>query len=182
MYVFKNFTEINESESLEIFMGRNDEHVRRWMKSDSMLKFSEHQCFIESLRDQSDRLYFRVERSGRFVGVYSIVDLCNGEGIGGFWITSYARDRLLGLNVVFHSIDYLFKSRPLHCIRGYQLFDNLAAKKINALLGFLPVASPKKSDPRMNYLELSRLEWEKNGPRKNKLLKIIELAENRNEN
>ncbi len=138
--------------------------------------------FITSLKNAKDKLYLRVERCGEFVGVYSLTDIHCGSAIGGFWITSYARERLLSLNVVFKSIEFVFQVYQLNSIRGYYLSNNNAAKRLNNLLGFMPTSRPKKQDPRMTYLELTRGAWMQNIARQVNLLKLIEVAESRNEN
>lgn len=182
IYAFKNFTELTDHESHEVFVGRNDEHVRKWMTSDDLISLEEHQRFIISLKSSYTSLYLRVERRGQFVGVYSLNGF-HGQGaaVGGFWVASYARDRLLGLGMVYNSINYIFKNYPINSIQGYQMFNNRSAAKLNALLGFLPIKRPLNFDKRMNYLELTRFSWESQYSRNPHLLRLIEIMESRNE-
>lgn len=181
-YTFKNFTELSAEESQDVLTQRNDEFVRRWMTNDCLISSEEHMRFIASLKNAKDKLYLRVERCGQFVGVYSLTDMHCGTAIGGFWITSYARERLLSLNVVFKSIDFVFQVYQLNSIRGCYLSNNKAAKRLNNLLGFMPTSSPKNQDPRMTYLELTRSQWVQSISKQVNLLKLIEVAESRNEN
>ncbi len=181
LYVFKNFTELDEQASEEILKGRNDEYVRRWMSSNRLITLDEHQRFMASLKGKTNRIYLRVERAGYFVGVYSITDIENGVGVGGFWVTAYARERLLSLSMAFHSISHVFEACTLDCIRGYQLNNNQTVARMNALLGFVPVAPPVDADPRMTYLEMTRSYWEQTASRRPKLMTLIELAENMHE-
>lgn len=102
-------------------------------------------------------------------------------GIGGFWINKYARDKLLGLSVVYHSINYIFSICAINKILGYQLKANTATARLNAALGFVVVLEPTESDIRMQYLELSRECWERNIIKNSKLLKLIEISERENE-
>ena len=180
-YSFKNFIELTERESDEVLQGRNDEQVRRWMASDRLITPDEHRRFMASLKMSVTQIYLRVERTGRFVGVYSLTDLRDRSAVGGFWIAAYARERLLSLSVVFHSIGYVFNNCPIESIRGYQLADNQPVAKLNALLGFVHGEAPANPDPRMRYLELVRESWESGASRDRKLLKLIKLAENMNE-
>ena len=177
LYTFKNFTDLTESESDEVLQGRNDEQVRRWMVSDRFISLEEHRNFIASLKICSTQLYFRVERRSRFAGVYSLTELRNQSAVGGFWITTHARERLLGLSVVFNSISYVFKNYPIGTIRGYQLADNRPVAKLNSMLGFVHSVAPLNPDPRMSYLELTRATWENEFFHDSKMLKMIGLVE-----
>lgn len=180
-YSFKNLTELNERESDEVLLGRNDAEVRRWMKSDRIIAPDEHRHFIASLKVSSTQIYLRVERNGKFAGVYSLTELRGGSAIGGFWITDYARQRLLGPSVVFQSIQYVFDTFAIKLIRGYQLIQNEPVAKLNAMLGFEISEVPVDNDPRMRYLVLSREKWFSRDLWDGKLLKLIEMAERRNE-
>jgi RimJ/RimL family protein N-acetyltransferase len=124
----------------------------------------------------------KVGRNGYFVGVYSLIDISEGSALGGFWITAYARQRLLSLSVVFQSIGYVFDTFPIETIHGYQLIGNKPVAKLNSILGFRPVETPANSDPRMNYLTLTRDIWSGQVSSDRKLLKLVEIAECRNEN
>jgi UDP-4-amino-4,6-dideoxy-N-acetyl-beta-L-altrosamine N-acetyltransferase len=181
IYTFKNFTELSPKECDEVLLGRNDYQVRRWMSSDRMITLEEHMRFMRTLKNTADKVYLRVEREERFVGVYSLTDIDDYSGIGGFWITTYARDRMLSLNVVYKCIAYIFEAYHLDRISGYQQLENKPVARLNDMLGFVPVAPPLNSDPRMNYLELTRSSWEQNVTRQPNLMKLIELAESRNE-
>jgi UDP-4-amino-4,6-dideoxy-N-acetyl-beta-L-altrosamine N-acetyltransferase len=180
-YLFKNFIELNPRESSEVLEGRNEEWVRKWMISDREISMDEHLKFIDSLRESDDQIYFRIEYRGNFVGVYSLININDRSGIGGFWIGKYARDRLLGLSIVYHSINYIFSIFAINKILGYQLKTNTATARLNAALGFVVVPEPTESDIRMQYLELGRECWERNSIKNSKLLKLIEISERENE-
>ncbi len=180
-YTFKNFTDLTEQESYEVLQGRNDAEVRRWMTSDQIITADEHQRFMGALKVSDKQVYLRVERNGHFAGVYSLIDIRAGSAVGGFWITAYARQRLLSLSVVFQSIRYVFETFPIEIIRGYQLVNNNPVAKLNAMLGFKTGKSPTNPDSRMHYLALTHGTWFGQVLSDQKLLKLIEMAESRNE-
>ena len=182
LYTFKNFTDLTESESDEVLQGRNDEQVRRWMASDRFISLEEHRNFIASLKICSTQLYFRVERRSRFAGVYSLTELRNQSAVGGFWITTHARERLLGLSVVFNSISFVFKNYTIEKIRGYQLSENRSVARLNSMLGFVQGVAPLNPDPRISYLELTRITWDNKFLHDSKMLELIGLVESKYEN
>jgi len=181
-YSFKNFKELTEQDSDEVLQGRNEAEVRRWMRSDRLITPDEHRGFIASLKTSPTQVYLKVGRDGHFAGVYSLIDMHEGSAVGGFWITDYARQRLLSLSVVFQSIGYVFDTFPIEKIHGYQLIENKPVAKLNSMLGFRPVATPANPDPRMNYLALTRDIWSSRVLSDRRLLKLLEIAECRNEN
>lgn len=181
LYTFKNFTDLTEQESDEVLWGRNDPEVRRWMTSDRVIVPHDHQQFMKMLKVSTKQVYLRVERNRKFVGVYSLTEIFEGEAIGGFWVTADARSRLLSLNVVLQSISFIFDTLPINMIRGYQLSYNNPVAKLNAFLGFRPCETPANADPRMHYLALNRATWSERVLCNPKLLKLTKIAESSNE-
>lgn len=181
LYTFKNFKDLTESESDEVLQGRNDPQVRRWMTSDQCITPDEHRRFMEILKSSATESYLRVERAGRFVGVYSLTNIHRKSAVGGFWIGSFARERLLSLSVVFHSLGYVFRNYALEYIHGHQLSNNKSVAKLNTLLGFVRTEAPAELDPRMQYLALQGRDWVQTASCDRKLLRLIETAEKRNE-
>ena len=177
LYTFKNFTHLTESESDEVLQGRNDAQVRRWMTSDRKINAQEHRNFLASLKTCCSQFYFRVERRGHFVGVYSLTDIRDQSAVGGFWIAAEARKKLLGLSIVYNSINYVFNNCLIGKIRGYQLTDNRPVVKLNTMLGFVQIAPSLHIDPRMSYLELTRADWENHVLNSRKIIKMIEITD-----
>jgi len=181
IYSFKNFTDLTEQESDEVLQGRNDAEVRPWMTSDRVIVLDEHRRFMESLKASTTQAYLKVERNGHFAGVYSLTDIRGGSAVGGFWVSAYARERLLSLCVVFQSIRYVFETFPVEMIRGYQLKNNSSVAKLNTMLGFGPGETHAAADLRMDYLALTRDVWSSWVLSDRRLLTLMETAESRNE-
>jgi RimJ/RimL family protein N-acetyltransferase len=180
-YLFKNFKDLTPEESDEILIGRNQKMVRQSMSSNRKISLAEHKSFIESLKFTHSKVYFRVERFGKFVGVYSVTDISNNSATGGFWITEDARLKLLGLSIVFFSIDYIFKKFNFDELFGCQLSENRRAERLNTLLGFETYKPSEKIDPRMVYLRIKKDFWIKNTANNKMIMRLISVAESRNE-
>lgn len=180
LYTFKNFTDLTAPESDEVLQGRNDPHVRRWMTSDLPIDADDHQHFMNGLKTNNKALYVRIERAGRFVGVYSLNDLVDGSALGGFWVTAHARDRLLPLNVVFQGMNYMFRDQGIRRIYGCQKQDNQSAIRLNALLGLYSSEPPAANGDGMQQIEITRQQWEQKTMQDVKLLKLMERMEKLN--
>lgn len=177
IYRFKNFTDLTEQESGEVLQGRNDAQVRRWMASDRIITQEEHRRFLESLRRNDKAVYIRIERAGSFAGVYSLNYITDDSALGGFWVSSYTRQRLLALNVVFHGMDYIFRSFGIGRIYGCQLAENHGAIRLNSLLGLNRCGPSARFPKGMEQIEITRAQWEQNTTKDPKLLKLMDRAE-----
>lgn len=176
-YSFKNFTELTEQESDEVLQGRNDAEVRRWMTSDRIITREEHRRFMESLKRNDKAIYVRIERAGCFAGVYSLNDIADSSALGGFWVSGYTRQRLLALNVVFHGMDYMFRTFGLSRIYGCQRAENHGAIRLNALLGLNRCSPSVSCGEGMEQIEITRTQWEQNTAQDPKLIKLMDRAE-----
>lgn len=177
LYTFKNFTDLTVPESDEVLQGRNDPHVRRWMTSDLPIDADDHQRFMNGLKTNNKALYVRIERAGRFVGVYSLNDLVDGSALGGFWVTAHARDRLLPLNVVFQGMNYMFRDFGIRRIYACQKKDNHGVIKLNALLGVALSESNGVCGDGMQHVEITQHYWEQKTTQDAKLLKLMNRME-----
>ena len=177
LYTFKNFTDLTEQESDEVLRGRNDPEVRRWMASDRAISADDHGRFMSGLRGNPHMVYMRIERAGRFAGVYSLNDLAASSGLGGFWVTADTRERLLALNVVFQGMDYMFRGLGIERIYGRQKQDNLSAIRLNALLGLVPSESNTASVEGMQQIEITKQHWLQSTAQDAKLLKLMNRME-----
>ena len=180
LYTFKNFTDLNEQETDEVLLGRNDPEVRRWMQSDRMISADDHWLFMSGLRGNSHKVYMRIERAGIFAGVYSINDLAAGSGIGGFWVTADTRRRLLSLNVVFQGMDYMFRDLGIKRIYGCQKQDNLSAIRINGLLGLMLSEYGDACSEGMQQIEITKKQWLQKTAKDITLLKLMNRMETLN--
>lgn len=180
LYTFKNFTDLTEQESDEVLHGRNDPEVRRWMTSDRVISADDHRRFMSGLRRNSHAAYVRIERAGRFAGVYSLNDLAAGSGLGGFWVSAYTRERLLPLNVVFQGMDYMFRALGIERIYGCQKQDNLSAIRLNALLGLAQSESGTECAEGMQQIEITKQQWQQKTAQDAKLLKLMNRMETLN--
>ena len=180
LYTFKNFADLTVEESEEVLNGRNDPEVRRWMTTDKVITIEEHTRFMSGLKDNPQVLYVRIERAGRFAGVYSLNDLADGSGQGGFWVTALTSERLLPLNVVFQGMNFIFRALGIERIYGYQRQDNVSAIRLNTLLGLALRKSGAPSGDGMQMIEITKLQWQQKTAQDAKLLKLMNRMENLN--
>lgn len=179
-YAFRNFKELSQGESEEVLQGRNDPQVRQWMTSDRPIMVAEHRGFMERLAQDARSIYIRIERHGRFVGVYSLNDVEANVGQGGFWVTAKAREQLLPLNIVFQGMNHMFRHYGIQRIHGRQRTDNHGAVRLNALLGLNPCPPSADDPPGYEHIEVTRAQWENKTCQDARLLALMGRMEQLN--
>jgi len=70
-----NFTQLSQHEKKMVLEWRNSQEIREWMFTPKKISLSNHLNFIESLKSQTDRLYFVVKESENYLGVISFNEI-----------------------------------------------------------------------------------------------------------
>jgi UDP-4-amino-4,6-dideoxy-N-acetyl-beta-L-altrosamine N-acetyltransferase len=136
MYTFINFNKINDFEKMQVFVLRNNASVRKWMFNSENISWNQHNKFFEKLVNDKTKQYFYVERNNLFIGVYSIINIKNSSGQGGFYISTEAVKKKLAVEFIFYSIKYIFENTNIKKIYGLEDINNRNVFTINRLFGF----------------------------------------------
>lgn len=136
MYKFKNFNATNDFEKKQVYELRNNIEIRKWMFNSELISWNEHIKFLEKLKKDKSKQYFYVERNGLFIGVYSITNIQNLIGQGGFYISIDAVKKKLAVEFIYNSIQFIFKFTNIHKIYGLEDLNNKNVFTINRLFGF----------------------------------------------
>ena len=78
-YEVINYVDCTREQNLEILELRNRDDVRSWMVNPEVIPEQNHFKFVESLKDNSNRLYYAIYKNGMLVGTYNLTN--EGEGI-----------------------------------------------------------------------------------------------------
>ena len=79
MYDVTNYVDCTPEQHLEILALRNLDDVRKWMVNPEVISEDDHFRFVESLRNNENRLYFAIYKDGILVGTYNLTN--EGEGV-----------------------------------------------------------------------------------------------------
>ena len=77
-YQVMNYVDCTRDQQMEILRLRNQDAVRRWMVNPETISEENHFRFIETLKDNHDRLYFAIYRRGELVGTYNLTKESEG--------------------------------------------------------------------------------------------------------
>ena len=72
MYDVINYVDCTQEQMLEILSLRNQDDVRKWMVDQEVISEENHFRFVESLKENGNRLYFAIYRDGLLVGTYNL--------------------------------------------------------------------------------------------------------------
>jgi UDP-4-amino-4,6-dideoxy-N-acetyl-beta-L-altrosamine N-acetyltransferase len=136
MYSFHNFNYLNDNEKKQVLDLRNELYIRKWMFDSQAISWDQHINFFKQLKSDETKMYFFVKRNDFFIGVYSITDIKNYSGQGGFYISLEAANKKLAVEFIFHSIKYIFEYTNIEKIYGLEDVNNKNAFTINRLFGF----------------------------------------------
>ena len=78
-YEVINYVDCTKEQNLDILALRNRDDIRSWMVNPEMIPEENHFKFVESLKDNSNRLYYAIYKNGLLVGTYNLTN--EGEGI-----------------------------------------------------------------------------------------------------
>lgn len=78
MYDVINYVDCTQEQLLEVLSLRNQYDVRKWMVNQEVIPEGNHFRFVESLKEDGNRLYFAIYRNGLLVGTYNLTKVEEG--------------------------------------------------------------------------------------------------------
>jgi RimJ/RimL family protein N-acetyltransferase len=174
-YSFENFISLSSDDHKDILKLRNQEIVRKWMFDKSKISKDQHNDFIAKLNKDETKLYLMVKRNNKFIGVYSLVNILNSSGQGGFYISDYARKKKLAVEFLFYCFEFIFSHTGINMIYGSEALENKNAFSLNRFFGFYDVIGEQiiyKDENMYRYGELYKNDFKKirSSPKINDLL------------
>lgn len=73
-----NYVDCTPEQHREILALRNLDDVRKWMVNPELIQENDHFGFVESLRNNENRLYFAIYKDGMLVGTYNLTKESEG--------------------------------------------------------------------------------------------------------
>jgi UDP-4-amino-4,6-dideoxy-N-acetyl-beta-L-altrosamine N-acetyltransferase len=121
---FINFCDLTQKDSLEILRWRNNPQVRKHMYQVDEISEAEHLSFIKHLPNQQKRFYWVVKENEKALGVIDIVDYHQDKSEWGFYLNPDYFGQGLSINLLFHSLNFFFKTLKFIGLYGYCHYKN----------------------------------------------------------
>ena len=122
-----NFIDLTETEALDVLRWRNHPQVRACMYQKDIISQQQHLNFIQSLPQQEKRFYWVLKENGKALGVIDIVDYQKTKSEWGFYLNPDFFGKGKSINLLFHGLNFLFKTLQFQSLYGYCHFKNTKA-------------------------------------------------------
>lgn len=138
-FLFKNYTELSEGESMVIWEGRNHPEIRKWMVKSTPFSFGDHCKFVDGLKQRTDCMYFAVLKEDDIIGSYCINPFDEKSKVGetGKFLMPQYWGHGLGTMVTVEFLDYIFANHIVCEVKAKTLVENRRNQQINLKLGFV---------------------------------------------
>ena len=134
-----NFIDLSLIEKKMILSWRNNEFIKKWMYNNKNISIKNHLDFIDSLNNQTDKLYFLVKENNSYIGVINFTDINQKSCTFGL----YSNIELKGYGkVLLKTIcDFAFDSLHVESLIAESFLDNSKAIYLYRKFNFLEITS-----------------------------------------
>lgn len=147
-YQYKNFVDLDESETKLVWTWRNDERIRSWMTNNDEIPFSNHLRFIDSLKTREDRFYWLVYKNNTPIAVLDIIDVDyeKEETEPGYYLNPDLLNSGEGLFLNYNFRNLLFNVVGFKYVKGNIKVGNDRAFLLSSFFGVKAVGVDMFSD------------------------------------
>jgi len=137
-YVYKNFTQLNREEIIQVWNWRNSPEIRRYFYNTDEIPLQSHFKFIYTLGRRNDVCYWLVIENDNPIGVMDLTDIKIHEERAemGYYIIPDMLENGIGLNFVYTNLIFAFEKIGCKTILGGVHKDNRNARLLDEYLGF----------------------------------------------
>ena len=137
-FVFKNYINMTEAESRQILEWRNDPSVRKNMYNTGIIPWENHQTFIESLKERTDRFYWQVSSGDVVCGSVNLVDVNHETGRAelGYFMAPDQLGGGKGFYFIFSLLEFAFDVLNFESLYGATNVENRSATLLDEYFGF----------------------------------------------
>ena len=148
---FINFNDLKEEDALEVLKWRNHPQVRNHMYKKEEILPEDHLRYLSKLPFQNKKFYWVVKERGKAIGVIDIVDFQGSKSEWGFYLNPDFVGTGKSLNLIYHALNFFFKTMKFEGLFGFCHFKNTKALIFHDIFklkhtGYEKVAIPSGSD------------------------------------
>lgn len=131
-----NYIDLTIEQNRVVWMTRNLQEIRACMSNDAPFSFETHLAFIESLKENTSKLYFAVYRGDDFIGSYDFIDIKDGNSAEhGLYINPSFHNKGYG-TLIENMMDEYIKERGVSRIIAEVLKTNTQSYSYHLKLGY----------------------------------------------
>ena len=133
-YEVINYVDCTKEQNLEILALRNSDVVRCWMVNPEVISEENHFKFVESLRNNPNRLYYAIYKNGLLVGTYNLTN--EGDGVWERGIIANPSTQGTGQTEKWEQQILSFLPSEINAISAKVRHDNLRSIKYHEKFGY----------------------------------------------
>lgn len=134
-FTFVDFTEMNESQSLQVLECRNDPVIRMWMVNTDIISADNHSKFVKLLSNNKSKLYFSVLSRGQFIGSINIHIEDKDKAERGIYIHPRFWGKKFALNMCKEFYKYIHDNFGINIILTKVKKENVGSNALESALG-----------------------------------------------
>ncbi len=125
-YVFKNFMNLTEQETIMVLEWRNSEGIRKWMTNTETIPLENHLKFVDSLSNRDDLYYWLVYKDNNPLGVVDISSINRDKDSSetGYYLNPDYLDSGAGFEFFYYFKLFIHHSLSISKTRGLMLKGN----------------------------------------------------------
>lgn len=147
-----DFTTLNTQLLTLVLSWRNHPNVRSWMLNSDEISMEEHMCFVESLKQRSDKRYFLVQHESDYIGVIDLTAISKNSAELGIYADPNVHG--VGDTLMRALIDYAFENLKLTKLIANVFTDNERAKHLYQKFDFTETNQTLYNGRKMITMEL----------------------------
>lgn len=134
-FTFVDFTEMNESQSLQVLECRNNPVIRMWMVNTDIISADNHSKFVKSLSQNKSKLYFSVLYHDKFIGSINIHIEDSDKAERGIYINPHFWGKKFALNICKEFYKYIHDNLGINIIFTKVKKENVGSNALELALG-----------------------------------------------
>lgn len=155
--LFKNFTELNKIEKLQVLSWRNDPNIRIWMHNEQIIEEDSHFSFIESLKNNSQKLYFLVSLENKNIGVVYFTDITQNSAELGIYTNPDIKG--FGKLLLNEICCYGFNKLKVEKLYAQVIENNIKAINLYNSFNFKQIKKETINNKTILFMELRNENW-----------------------
>ena len=147
-----NFTDLNTKEKEMVLLWRNSPDIKSWMFTSDDISMTDHLNFIQSLSTHTEKLYFLVKKSDKYIGVINFTNIVTDSSEIGIYSNPSVKG--VGNTLMQTIISYAFDTLRVKKLIAEVFSQNKKAFNLYEKYHFLEINRKKFNDKELICMEL----------------------------
>jgi len=154
-YEIINFINTNDIEKRLILEWRNSDSVRKWMTNKDIISIEEHLNYVESLKNNKQKLCFLVKENSDYLGIIEFDNINYTNKSAYFGLNANPNNKKLGIGRILEEVLlYIAKEKLLiNKLKLYVFIENKLAINLYKKFGFLITKEDSIHERKIYYME-----------------------------